>query len=296
MSYKICVETAVSEVVLVRLDEEFCMKDIFAVVVIYKVALADSVTYRSILSQGGIEEFLVYDNSPSDYHQQTTTMPDGAIYVRDVNNSGLPKAYNMAAEMARDRGYTHLLLLDQDTEFAPNTLSLFRKTLSCQKLCAPIIRTKEQDPFSPVCVAGWRPRAVRHPHAGLYSLGEYAVVNSGCCIPLQLFLRTGGYASDVRLDFADFQFQGRLKKYCAQMLILDTVAVQDFSNDGRCEEKLFARFCLYLESAAGCVFENAERKWKHRYTVLRHTLALTLRQRNPLFLKEYVKRVILGSR
>ena len=86
------------------------MKKILPVIVLYKIRLSDAASFRTLLQQHGVEEFVVYDNSPADFTQEDVERNHPkAVYVRDVQNSGLPKAYNLAAEVAQQRGFSRLL-------------------------------------------------------------------------------------------------------------------------------------------------------------------------------------------
>ena len=46
------------------------MKKILPVIVLYKIRLSDAASFRTLLQQHGVEEFVVYDNSPADFTQE----------------------------------------------------------------------------------------------------------------------------------------------------------------------------------------------------------------------------------
>lgn len=258
---------------------------IFPVIVLYQVELHVSVTYQSLLTQGGVGDFLVYDNSPADF-PGTVDLPQGAIYVRDVTNGGLPAAYNHAARLAVERGYSHLLLLDSDTTFPADAWQIYERHLDAGQLMGPSLQLSDGRPFSPCDVSGWSVRGVNLV-PGRYDLSRYHLVNSGLCIPLSLFQQVGGYSPQVRLDFADFQFQQSVLPFSQSMLLLPFTARQNFSNDERDTRKLLRRYRLYLQSARHCRFSSLRLRLAHYVGVLRHTLALTLRQRSLRFFRVY---------
>lgn len=273
------------------------MKTIYPVIVIYKTRLADAESYRTLLRPNGIKDFLVYDNSPADYEQQETSFPEGVTYVRDTSNSGLPKAYNLGARKARELGYGRVLLLDQDTQFAPGTWECYERHAGYDGITAPLMKTKQGDSFSPIDIRGWRPRANSGAQGGEYSLYDYAVVNSGCCVPVSLYEKAGGYREGVKLDFADFQFQLAARVHCPTVLLFQgSPAIQDFSNEHCSVEQLLARFSLFLESARHYSGGTLKLQAKHNYVVLRHTLALFLRTRNLRFVQRFVKDYLLKKR
>ena len=42
---------------------------IYPVLVIYKIRLQDSIAYKTLLQPNGIDDFLIYDNSPASFEQ-----------------------------------------------------------------------------------------------------------------------------------------------------------------------------------------------------------------------------------
>lgn len=269
---------------------------IYPVLVIYKIRLQDSIAYKTLLQPNGIDDFLIYDNSPASFEQDLSQVPHGACYQRDYSNSGLPKAYNLGANIAVQKGYDHILLLDQDSKFSSETWNCYLCHLDFPGIVSPMFKTKEGLNFSPVYIGGMLPRAERELHGGEYSLYRHAVINSGCCIPVKLFEQVGGYDPRVRLDFADFQFQLHVRDIQPRLLVLDVVAEQDFSNDVVDVLALRRRFTLYLESALHFRSDSFKGKLKHHYAVFHHTLSLFYRTRHLSFLADYLKFLLGGKR
>lgn len=262
---------------------------IFPVMVVYRADLADCNTYLSLLRPAGVGEALVVDNSPAS-RPDLGGLPEGYIYRRDVDNGGLSKAYNLGARIASERGYSHLLLLDQDTAFPPEAWEVYMAHLENDCLMAPMMQTRSGLNFSPVGIGGWGHRPLPMLQPGRISLYEEAVVNSGSLIPVDLFLESGGYDERVTLDFSDYQFQQRLRRIRPEALILPFTAVQDFSNDVRDFRQIAPRFRRYLDCARRFTPDSGQRpRLNHHYTVLRHTLSLLLRTRNPRILGAYFR-------
>lgn len=273
------------------------MKTIYPVIVIYKTSIDEAASYNTLIKPSGIEAFLVYDNSPASYAQKQFDLPPEATYVRDVNNSGLSGAYNMGAALARQKGYKRVLLLDQDTVFAPDTWSEYQKHIDYPGITAPVIITNQGCNFSPVDITGLNLKAAVAAKPGEISLYARALANSGCCIPISLYEKAGGYNEKVRLDFADFQFLIYVRKHFSKALLLACgFAEQDFSNDCKDCGSMLNRFTLYLDSAkyfdGGSFFLN----FKHHYLVFRHTLSLTLRTHNLQFFSMYLKEYVFSAR
>ena len=182
------------------------MQTILPVIVIYRIRLSQAASYTSLIRAAGISRFVVYDNSPADFEQEDiAALCPEALYVRDTANSGLPRAYNLAARKAEEWGYTRVLLLDQDTTFPPEAWHCYQHAAGYTGVTAPLAVTAQGQTFSP-----YDPSVRRRTPAGLsageYSLHRFYVINSGMCVPVALFKQTGGYNERITLDFSDFQF------------------------------------------------------------------------------------------
>lgn len=276
----------------VRAERQGAVADLFPVIVVYCCKCTDARSYQTLVRPGGFREWMVYDNSPSSFQVDGNALPAGCVYVRDEANGGLSKAYNHAAAYAWERGYARLLLLDQDTAFAPDAVTAYAAADRSVPLWAPLVQTEGGAAFSPGDVRGWRIKAVSLS-AGLYSLRDYYPVNSGMCVSLEAFRRAGGYNATVRLDFADYQFLQRLRKVDARFLLLPATALQDFSGNEQDADKLLARFRLYLDSACACTFDACSARLAHACAVSLHALSLFRKTRRWAFLKLWLIKYIL---
>ena len=270
------------------------MNAIYVVIVLYKIDLFEARSYQTLIAPNQIKDFLVYDNSPQEGYTDTSKLPDGATYIHDKSNSGLSVAYNRGAQIAKEKDFRRVLLLDQDTYFEPNVWQAYVENADYAGITSPIITTEGQQslPFSPVKIDGLFKRAEKMTKPGEYSLCQYAVVNSGCCVPTHLFLQCGGYDPRVTLDFSDFQFQLRLRKHYSKFLLLNAHAIQDFSNDCTDVSKIKARFVLYLKSARYFQTDNRKDWIKHQCEVWKHIAALTLRTHSLYFIKAYISKYL----
>lgn len=266
---------------------------IYPVMVLYKCKLSESRTYQSLLKDAdGLQSFMVYDNSPRSYKQDVSQMSEGVTYIRDTSNSGLSIAYNKGAAKAKELGFSHLLLLDQDTLFASDTWKAYNENLDFNGVIAPLMVTNQGVPFSPTDVSGFMSKAVK-ASPGDYSLYKYNVANSGICVPLDVFERAGGYDLSVYLDYSDNQFLRRVRKLFPSIRLLEVVARQDFSGDCRDYKKLLPRFLKYLDSANNFKTEGLKDTLGHWITVIKHTVALTLRTKNMIFIRKFITQFLL---
>jgi len=267
------------------------LSDILPVIVLYKCRCTAAASYSTLIKAGGFREFIVYDNSPHSYRENRSGLPPGAVYVCDENNGGLSKAYNRAAAYAREKGYSRLLLLDQDTVFGKDAARLYAGADRSLSLWVPCMTTVKGNPFSPVYIRGLRYKPAVLP-SGRYSLRDYYAVNSGMCVSLEAFFLAGGYNEAVLLDFADFQFLSRLRKISPDFELLPVKALQDFSNDETDRGVLLARFRLYLESARHCEWTLFSERLRHSMDVFLHTLSLSVRTRYSGFFSLWIKKYI----
>lgn len=268
------------------------MNAIYVIIVLYKISLFEAESYKTLIKPNHLTNFLVYDNSPQEGYTDLSQLPEEATYVHDERNSGLSVAYNRGAQIAYEQGYKRVLLLDQDTLFMPGTWQAYINNLDYNGITSPMIVTKNGLPFSPVRIDKFFLKPIDGLQSGEYSLHKYAVVNSGTCVPTNLFKQCGGYDEKVTLDFSDFQFQVRLRKLQPKFMLLDAKAIQDFSNDCSDLEKIKKRFELYLKSAVHFKTDNAALQGKHFCEVMKHTLSLTVRTRSIYFIGKYIKEFI----
>lgn len=265
---------------------------ILPIIVIYRCQLRDAVAYATFVRQNKFAHLVVYDNSPADYHQTEKNIPHEIHYVHDIHNGGLSKAYNYGATLAKELGYDFVLLLDQDTEFPADALQQYIAATKYHMLIVPNVVLKTGLCFSPVSSGWFGVRPVNLPE-GVYSMSTYNAINSGCCVPVDLYWQAGGYNEAVRLDFSDYEFQRRLRNVSTSLYVLPLVARQDFSNDEQNKEKLLTRFHFFLEGANGCELSGVRERMQMFVMVLKHTLALSLRTKNWKFIILYLKKYLL---
>lgn len=160
---------------------------ILAVIVVYNPDM--EVLRKNIASFiGGVGKLLVWRNSPVDEEALTAGEPQwtGKVeFCGTTENVGLPKAYNYAAARALQEGFSHLLLMDQDSCFSDfaGYAAMAAKVPHC--ICGPVINSRF---LSSEIVDG------------------YALINSGMLVPLQAVERTGGWREDFFLDAVDTEF------------------------------------------------------------------------------------------
>lgn len=262
---------------------------ILAVIVLYKSRLEVSASYTSLLKGGDDLDYFIYDNSPQPMHKKTDFKD--YVYVHDTYNSGISMAYNTAAAHARDNGYDWLLLLDQDTEFPVDTILKYKDAINRHSdimLFAPVLQLSDKSFFSPILEKHPRRNGL-YLKSGIYNICDYKLVNSGLLINVDAFWTSGGYNENVRLDFADFQFVKRYRKYYDRFFIIDCIATQDFSSHDTDVDKLLTRFVLYCQGAKMFETDTLQEKMNLTYIVFRRMCGLILKTKRINFFNIYFK-------
>jgi len=273
------------------------------ILVLYSRKLEHSESYQTItksLACAGKKGVLfIFDNSPEAQvvNDVNSSVWSHVEYVHCPENKGLGVAYNQGAKYAQKNGVDWIVLLDQDTTFSEDYISKLDEAMKTQskiKLFAPIIQLKNQKPFSPTHYKHKRGYDVKLA-SGTYPLSKYSPVNSGMVINTNRFWEAGGYDPQIKLDFADFQFIERFRRTEKHFFLIDTTAVQDFSNEEKNVKKLQARFKVYCECAKKCERKNIADSLGYLYSVFRHTLGLTLKTKNLSFLHIFITNYLLNK-
>ncbi|MGJ0625165.1 glycosyltransferase [Xenorhabdus bovienii] len=270
---------------------------ILPVIVLYKRELekSDSFLYLKEINNDTINSIFIYDNSP-EYNSSNIENKKNIIYISDINNSGVSKAYNCAAKYANKNGYDWLLLLDQDTkpphDLIENYISSIHKNPNIP-LFSPILMTKNGKICSPCIYKYHRGFSPKKIYSGIKNLNQYSPINSCMLISTQALLDVGGYNENVYLDFSDFQFIERLRKKHKLFYLIDSYAIQDFSNDESCHLKLDSRFQTYCDCATNCSKESMLDHIQYFLMVFFRAIKLTLRTRNIIFLKTFFRYFLL---
>jgi GT2 family glycosyltransferase len=198
-------------------------------------------------------DYMVYDNYP--LYNNLNSFSDGHVtYIADYNNSGVSKAYNCAAEIARNINKKYLLFLDQDTKID----ELFFKKVSLlspdNKLIVPILLNKGVVISPCKYVLGHGSSLSRKElNTGLNNLNRRSFLNSGTIINLEVFQKSGGYNEDLPLYFSDFNFFEKVRKNISEYYLLDSEFHHEMaSNDESNLEEFLVRFEYYCIGAMKC--------------------------------------------
>ena len=262
--------------------------NILPIVVLYNVDFHETNVYSTLLSQYGEGRVLIYENSPEPQNQCYES--EQVLYYHNPQNGGVSGAYNYGADVARCLGdVDFILLLDEDTCFEPDYLSVMQKAIGANpnlNLFVPQVLYAGNRPFSPIRRGIHKSRGAVLSE-GAYSLKDYLPVNSGACIRLSAFEKVEGYNKDIRLDFADFDFFSRMAVLYDSFYCVGSTEYQSFSNEEKQTDKLYRRYTFYIEGAR-VARRNPMIRTMVLVEVLRHTLALTARTHSFKFIHHLI--------
>ncbi len=268
----------------------------FFILVLYNERLKDSKTFnsikRSLLEAACFSSYLfVYDNSPESQDiDDCKGVFSGITYISDVDNGGLSIAYNKGVKLAEKLNYHWVILLDQDTDFEKMYLGTLSKAIEDHpkiNLFAPQLKLYNGVQFSPIRYFLKKGHPCTLDKNKAYSLKKYSPVNSGLAIKVNEFSLSGGYVDNVKLDFADFQFNERFRKRNDVFFLLDAIGVQNFSNDEENLQKLANRFTIFLDCARACEKTTVCDYIGYFYATSRHCYGLVRKTKKIKFLKIY---------
>ncbi|HQE59909.1 MAG TPA: glycosyltransferase family 2 protein [Spirochaetota bacterium] len=126
-------------------------------------------------------------------------------YISYGENLGIAKALNTAAKLAIEKGFSHLLTMDQDSRFDKKNISVLKRTAIKNiyrnyAVIAPVFTLKNESSDS----------RINHSHI----LTEVkSVITSGCLLNLEAFNSAGGFCEKLFIDQVDHEFCLRARKH-----------------------------------------------------------------------------------
>ncbi len=223
------------------------IESIGVVLVVYRKALSKSSSFISLCDLNPRPYLVVVDNSAE---PQTPPNYEGGLeYVHFGHNPGVSAAYNEAARRFLKRGFTHLLLLDDDSKLSQTYWKELGESLITSPQYAWFCpRVKDQkgwvSPFKFLGGRGFRPKILKSGNCDLIP------INSGSCVKLKAFEEIGGFDENLPLDFSDIDFFIRLKKKGHQGFVLNACLEHELSSEQRPEKQVVKwRFEMLRKSA-----------------------------------------------
>lgn len=214
------------------------MKPILAIIVLYRMSLAESPTYRTLHAASAADpsiaraiELVVADNSA-----EAQVLPEDFVgrYIHDGENPGLAQRYNQALALATAQGCRWLLTWDQDTML---TSAYLQEVLQLAKSLADDPRVVI---VTPKLIAKDR---IFSPHAPDFPGPQYKVTldsvgivgentkayNSASLVRISTLNAMGGYPAHYWLDFLDHATFAGLQRAGGRVYVMRSALEHDAS-------------------------------------------------------------------
>jgi rhamnosyltransferase len=277
------------------------INDTIIILVLYKKKLNESMSFQAldnIFSNKNISvDLFIYDNSPTAMVQKEKYRSGyfNIIYQHDAANLGLSKAYNEGYKIAKKLNKRWLLLLDQDTYFSEEIFIQYFHSINNNPdihLFAPIL-TDQDKIFSPCKYFLKRGFRIKDIKPGIHSLKKVALLNSGMLIAKSAFEECGGYNEKIRLDFADFEFLERFKKYHPDFCLVGYRCKHMFASiSDKNQQEIMNRYKYFCHSAVQFSRTGAGYFILMFWTLLRG-IKLSLKYKNFIFCLLFFKFFLL---
>lgn len=210
--------------------------NVTAVIVLYRIAPADSPAFRSVMAarhalspEIGQVRVLLWDNSPN--REAGKNLPERVDYFGDESNSGLATAYNRALEWAELHSSDWLLTLDQDTAVPPD---FFQKMASAARASTqfagigaivPQIAAAGKQLSPNWFQFGAIPRWFYPGYIGVPSEPVFAF-NSGAMLSVAALKQVGGYDLRFWLDDSDAMIFSKLHEHGKRVYVAGDIQVE----------------------------------------------------------------------
>jgi len=274
---------------------------VLAIIVVYNKNLKDSDSLKSIGSQIPTNhklDLIIYDNSPQPQLVHSFEGINIIQYVHNSSNVGVSKAYNDGAELAKQLQKEWILLLDQDTLFQDDLIQNYFQAVNDNtqiNLFCPIIMLKNNKIFSPFRRVLKRGAVMKEISSKPYAIKNFSPVNSGMLIRVFNFFEVGGYNEKVRLDFSDLQFIEKFEKKNKWFFVINSFALQDFSNEEVDVLKLNTRFEFFCEGVLNCHKSSLLDDLKFFLVVFIRATSLFIRTKRTIFYKTFFYHYVLRN-
>ncbi len=229
------------------------MNDILIVLVVYGQKFENTASFVSILRYNQENDvhsnWIVFDNSSQvSLDEQLTINENTHVHILSSGvNEGLPVNYNKAFNIAEQKGYRYVLLLDQDTELSEGLMP-YCKAIEENRasVMVPRMLTGNKQ-LSPSRYRLGRGFVSQRMHGGIYPFEEYTPLNSGSLIRIDIWKEAGGFNNKIKLDFSDFSFYQRVQHSgIKQFLLIDYDVVHELSTFETDHSKIIIRFGIYM--------------------------------------------------
>jgi len=232
------------------------IKKVLFVIVLYNNDLKQSITFNSMtknLEKLNLNaDIIVYDNTFKPiYKNKKPNYPNWNItYIHDKKNSGVSKAYNKAAKIAKKNEKEWIFLLDQDTMFPEDSLVQYLRAIDNfdSNLFVPKLKVNNKI-YSPANFFLKRGFPIDTLSKGFHDITGKTILNSGVLIKLETFEIVGGFNEKIKLDFSDIYFFEKYKRYYTKFYLLDVECKHGFSDNENGFKSSLTRYKFFCDGA-----------------------------------------------
>jgi rhamnosyltransferase len=175
-----------------------------AATVLYRPRNAEIEPLVHALALTSLALFAVRNSDIDSATQATMDRLDAVTWLGNGENVGLGAALNYAMMSARERGYSHVLLLDQDTVPAPETVKALWAMVRASRSSMAALGPTLLPPFD----AGYKP--VWYSHRRPSTLNRSQAVNflptSGSLVSIEAWEAVGPFREDFFIDGIDVEW------------------------------------------------------------------------------------------
>lgn len=275
------------------------ISQLLPVIVLYRCDLQDSMTWKTLIAPWrSLQALIVIDNSPESQQLPAEMGGKHIFYHHFPNNPGLSFGYNFAAAEAEKLGYSHLLLLDQDSDFPEDAgIHYEQKLIDNPQIDAVSLYVLGGYMFFSPCLFKEGESTKHFPNITLlaetYPFNEVSVINSGLMIRLEPFKQSGGYTERIALDWSDISFCFKLGKLGLNVEILPLIMRQGWSIlEKKNKQTTLSRY-RYLCRGGRFLAAEAHNFWPLTRIVFLNGAKQTLRFKNPIFLWYFLRHYLL---
>ncbi len=174
---------------------------------------------RNIFSYIQDVDFLViWENSPElnlREKLQLGHLNQKVTFLKDGGNVGIATALNSSIKWLNNGDYTHIMTLDQDSNFKLGVLAEYKKLV-------------EHSPVDKVGVYGINPNnwGVLLYNSELSYLNVTDTITSGSISPVMVFKDCGYFEDDLFIDAVDYEFCYRIKAFGYQTIVFPKIVLE----------------------------------------------------------------------
>lgn len=279
-------------------DNLYTLDDFLIVLVLYRIPLGNSTSFKSLLNCNKEEEridMVVYDNSPIPSIDNGSFDESGfqVQYINDPTNPGVSKAYNTGIDLAKKMNKKWVLFLDQDTNLDENLLYLFLKNCNEHKddvIFATTLFGTDKNLISPSWYFFKRGFALSKAPAGKCKLKRTRPINSTVLVSTSVFEKVGLYNEAIRLDFSDHEFFDRVNQCYEYMFVVPSNSFHSLSSsDDTNLDGIKIRFSIFCEGAHAAGKKSISNSLQYFIVCGLRGLKLTIKHRTIFFLNALLK-------